>query len=533
MGLSSIDCVVVVGVVLAAIGLGLWGSRSAGRDADQYFLSGRNLSGWMLGLSMVATTFAADTPGLVTELVRTRGVAGNWAWWAFLLTGMLTVFLFARLWRRTGVRTDMELYELRYSGPAAAALRVFRALYLGVVFNVIIMAVVSVAAIKIGQVLLGVSPPMILVAGGMASLALTAFGGFRAVVLTDCLLFGVAMAGAFAAAYFALDHPEVGGLTNLLASETIQPLLPVFPAWDWSSEQSRELIVATLLVPLAVQWWSAWYPGSEPGGGGYLAQRMLAAKNEDHALGAVMLFNAFHYALRPWPWILVALASVLVYPDLDALRNAFPAVEQSKIGHDLAYPAMILAAPTGWRGLIVASLAAAYVSTISTHLNWGASYVTHDFYRRVVAPDASPDRLVLVGRLATVAMMLLASLLALRLQSAKQGFDLVLSVGAGTGLIYILRWYWWRINASAEIVAMASSVLVAAYFPVGPRPRTRDLAIVVAQRRHNDFPMARRRDARTGGVSADARVVLSPDAPGGARLAGGHPRHDRRAGAGR
>lgn len=464
MQLAPIDGAIIGAVLLAAVGMGFWASRRAGKDPEQFFLSGRKMSGLMLGISMVATTFAADTPGLVTELVRKNGVAGNWAWWAFLLTGMLTVFLFAKLWRRSGVLTDLEFYELRYSGKPALILRTFRALYLGIVFNVIVMAVVSVAAIKIGQVMLGVSPATVLLWGGVATLALSALGGFRAVVLTDCLLFGVAITGAVAAAYFAVGHPSVGGMQGLLDHQMVQAKQAMLPAWNWSDPQARELLVSVLLVPLAVQWWSVWYPGAEPGGGGYLAQRMLAARNENHAMSAVMLFNAVHYALRPWPWIVVALASLIVYPELADLQQAFPAVEESKLGHDLAYPAMLTLAPAGWRGLIIASLLAAYISTISTHLNWGASYVTGDFYARVLRPDASAKQLVLVGRLSTVVMMLLASGLALWLQTAKQGFDLILSVGAGTGLIYVLRWYWWRINAVSEIVAMIASVVVAGYF---------------------------------------------------------------------
>jgi len=464
MQLAPIDGAIIGAVLLAAVGIGFWVSRRAGKDPEQFFLSGRKMSGLMLGISMVATTFAADTPGLVTELVRTKGVAGNWAWWAFLLTGMLTVFLFARLWRRSGVLTDLEFYELRYSGKPALVLRTFRALYLGIVFNVIVMAVVSVAAIKIGQVMLGVSPLTVLLCGGVATLALSALGGFRAVVLTDCLLFGVAITGAVAAAYFAVSHPSVGGMQGLLDHGVVQAKQAMLPAWNWSDPAARELLVSVLLVPLAVQWWSVWYPGAEPGGGGYLAQRMLAARNENHAMSAVMLFNTVHYALRPWPWIVVALASLIVYPELADLQQAFPAVEESKLGHDLAYPAMLTLAPAGWRGLIIASLLAAYISTISTHLNWGASYITGDFYGRVVRPDASAKQLVLVGRISTVVMMLLASGLALWLQTAKQGFDLILSVGAGTGLIYVLRWYWWRINAASEIIAMIASVVVAGYF---------------------------------------------------------------------
>lgn len=468
MQLELIDGAIIGAVLLAVVGIGLWVSRRSGSDPDQFFLSGRKMSGLMLGISMVATTFAADTPGLVTEFVRTKGVAGNWAWWAFLLTGMLTVFLFAKLWRRSGVLTDLEFYEIRYSGMAALFLRTFRALYLGIVFNVIVMAVVSVAAIKIGQVMLGVSPMTVLVCGGVVTLILSAFGGFRAVVLTDCLLFGVAIAGAVAAAYFAVNHPSVGGMQGLLDHQVVQAKQAMMPAMNWSDPEARELLISVLLVPLAIQWWSVWYPGAEPGGGGYLAQRMLAAKNENHAMGAVMLFNAVHYALRPWPWIVVALASLVVYPDIASLQTAFPAVEESKLGHDLAYPAMLTLAPAGWRGLIIASLLAAYISTISTHLNWGASYITGDLYGRLIKPDASDKQLVLVGRISTAIMMICASLLAYRLQTAKQGFDLILSVGAGTGLIYILRWYWWRINALSEIVAMIVPVGVAGYFQLGP-----------------------------------------------------------------
>lgn len=467
MQLSFVDGFIIGAVLLLSVLVGLWSSRRAGKDPGQFFLSGRGLSGWLLGISMVATSFAADTPGLVTQFVRDNGVAGNWEWWAFLLTGMLTVFLFSRLWRRSGLTTDLEFYEIRYSGRPALALRVFRAIYLGVVFNIIVMAIVSVAAIKIGQVMLGVSPIAVLLVGGVVTLVLSAVGGFRAVVLTDCLLFVVAIAGAVAAAYFALSHPSVGGLQGLMSNSAIEGKLDLVPQWDWSSDESFNLLASVLLFPLLVQWWANWYPGAEPGGGGYLAQRMLAAKNENHALGAVLLFNAVHYAVRPWPWILVALASLVVYPDLNDLAAEFSHVKDLKLGQDLAYPAMLTIAPSGWRGLILASLLAAYISTISTHLNWGASYVTGDFYQRVINPNASPRQLVFIGRLSTVVMMLLASLLALYIQSAKQGFDLLLKIGAGTGLIYILRWYWWRINAWSEIVAMAMSLIMAIALAMG------------------------------------------------------------------
>ncbi|TWT31239.1 Sodium/glucose cotransporter [Posidoniimonas corsicana] len=464
MQLEFIDLAIIAAVIAVSVLVGLWSSRRAGDNPAEYFLSGRGMSGWLLGVSLVATTFAADTPGLVTELVRTHGVAGNWVWWAFLLTGMLTVFLFARMWRRTGVTTDLEFYELRYHGEPARLLRMFRAAYLGVVFNVIVMAVVSVAAIKIGHVMLGLSPAAVLLCGGLTALVLSTLGGLRAVVWTDCLLFGVAMAGSVAAAYFAVQRPEVGGLAGLLDHPAVAAKQAMLPGWDWSTTESRNFLMTVLLMPLLVQWWSVWYPSAEPGGGGYLAQRMLAAKDEDNALGAVMLFNVAHYALRPWPWILVALASLVVYPELADLERAFPQLGESKLGHDLAYPAMLTSAPAGWRGLILASLLSAYVSTISTQLNWGSSYITNDFYKPLLGNRATDAQLVLVGRVATVAIMLLSSGLALYLQTAKQGFDLLLSVGAGTGLVFVLRWYWWRINAVSEIVAMIASVAVAALF---------------------------------------------------------------------
>ncbi|TWT77198.1 Sodium/glucose cotransporter [Posidoniimonas polymericola] len=464
MLLETLDLVIIAAVIAVTVLVGLWSSRQAGKNPDQYFLSGRGMSGWLLGISLVATTFSTDTPGLVTELVRTQGVAGNWAWWAFLLTGMLTVFLFARLWRRSGVATDLEFYELRYHGPAARLVRMFRALYLGLVFNGLVMAGVSIAAIKIGHVMLGFSTTEVLLYGGLTALILSTIGGFRAVVLTDCLLFGVAMAGSFAAAYFAVQHPAVGGFGQLFNHPEVAAKQAILPPWDWSTEESRNLLMTVLLMPLLVQWWSVWYPGAEPGGGGYMAQRMLAAKNENHSVGAVMLFNAAHYALRPWPWIVVALASLVAYPELADLERAFPDLDPAKLGHDLAYPAMLTQAPTGWRGVILASLLSAYVSTISTQLNWGASYITYDFYKPLTGGAASDKQLVVVGRVTTVVIMVLTSLLAVYLQTARQGFDLLLSVGAGTGLVFVLRWYWWRINAVSEIAAMIGSVLVAAFF---------------------------------------------------------------------
>jgi SSS family solute:Na+ symporter len=459
--LTTLDVSIIVAALLGVLAVGALTGRQSGKDASQFFLSGRGMPWWLLGMSMVATTFAADTPNLVTDLVRTGGVAGNWVWWAFLLTGMLTVFCYAGLWRRSGLMTDLGFYEMRYSGGSAAFLRGFRALYLGVVFNVMVMSVVMLAAIKIGHILLGVGPLVSIVAASAVTVVFSAFGGFRAVVLTDAVLFVLAMTGSIAAACFAVNRPEVGGLAALFANDAVAGKLDFLPPLDFGSAQSINTLLSVLLIPLAIQWWSVWYPGSEPGGGGYLAQRMLAAKTPGHATAAVLFFNCAHYALRPWPWILVALASLIVYPDLDSIREAFPGVNPSMIGHDLAYPAMLTHMPSGWLGVVLASLLAAYMSTISTHLNWGSSYVVNDFYQRFVEPDASDKRLVLVGRVSTVLMMVAAAAMALQLQTASQGFQILLQIGAGTGLLFILRWYWWRINAYSEVAAMVISFAVA------------------------------------------------------------------------
>lgn len=458
MHLSLLDWAIIAGYLGVTLVVGLWSSRGAGRDTAEFFLSGRRMPWWLLGASMVATTFSTDTPNLVTDIVRQNGVAGNWAWWAFLLTGMLTVFVYAKLWRRAEILTDLEFYEIRYSGRPAAFLRGFRALYLGVFFNTMIMATVTLAAIKIGGVLMGVSPLMtVVIAGGITAL-FSMTGGLRSGLITDFVLFFIAMAGSVAAAVVAVGHPSVGGLDGLLSHPAVIPRLSILPDFG-----DTETMVAVFLIPLAVQWWSVWYPGSEPGGGGYVAQRMLSARNETEATASTLFFNAAHYALRPWPWILVALASLIVFPTLESLRVAFPQVSPSILGHDMAYPAMLTFLPAGLMGLVIASLAAAYMSTISTHLNWGASYVVNDFWRRFIDPEATEARLVLVGRVATVVLMVLASVVALRLQNAFQAFQILLQVGAGTGLLFILRWFWWRINAFSELTAMAVSFLVAVY----------------------------------------------------------------------
>jgi solute:Na+ symporter, SSS family len=459
MILQPLDGLIIFVFFVIWLIVGLAVSKRAGSGMSEFFLSGRQMPWWLLGVSMVATTFSSDTPNLVTDMVRQNGVSGNWLWWAFLLTGMLTVFVYAQLWRRSGVLTDLEFYEIRYSGRAAAFLRGFRALYLGVFFNVIIMAAVTLAAIKIGGVMLGISPLQTILVATLITTIYSASGGLRGVLITDFLQFVVAMAGSIAAAIWVVRLPQVGGLANLLSAPAVVDRVSLLPDFGHA-----EMVVSLLVIPLAVQWWSVWYPGSEPGGGGYITQRMLSAKTEKDAVRATLFFNITHYALRPWPWILVALASLIVFPDLASLRAAFPHVDPSVIRHDLAYPAMLTFLPTGLLGLVVASLAAAYMSTISTHLNWGSSYVVNDFYRRFIHPEADEKRLVRVGRLSTVLLMVLAAAVSLLLSNALQAFNIMLQVGAGTGLLFILRWFWWRINAWCEIAAMLISFLVAIYF---------------------------------------------------------------------
>ncbi len=462
MRLDAFDWTVVAAYGALVLIVGVYFARRAGIGMAEFFLSGRKLPWWMLGTSMVATTFSTDTPNLVTDLVRNGGVSQNWVWWAFLITGMCTVFFYARLWRRSGVFTDMGFYELRYSGRPAAFLRGFRALYLGVFFNVMIMATVTLAAIKIGSVLLGLDKYTTVLIAGTITVIYSATSGLWGVVVTDLLLFVIAMVGAVAAAYYALAQPEVGGLAGLVSNPAISDKLALLPDFtDW------RVAVPIFVVPIAVQWWATWYPGAEPGGGGYVAQRMLAARNERDSMKATLWFNIAHYALRPWPWILVALASLAVYPTLESLAMAFPDVDPSILRHDLAYPAMLVFLPHGLLGLVVASLAAAYMSTISTHLNWGASYVVNDFYRRFLAPDRSEKHYVAVARASTVALIVLALLVSLWLENALQAFQILLQIGAGTGLIFLLRWFWWRINAWSEISAMVVSFFVAVWFQFG------------------------------------------------------------------
>ncbi len=453
--LSTFDYILIFTFFAITLFISIYVSKKSGKSSSEFFLSGRNMPWWLLGLSMVATTFSTDTPNFVTNVVRLDGVSGNWVWWAFLITGMLTVFVYAKLWRKSNVTTDIEFYELRYGGKPAKFLRKFRAIYLGVIFNVLAMSAVTLAAIKIGQIMLGLEPWETIVYAGIITVVFSTIGGFKGVVYTDFLLFFVAMAGAIGAAYYLVNLPEVGGLEALIAHENVADKLSFLPDFN-----DKEALITLLIIPLAVQWWSSWYPGSEPGGGGYIAQRMLAAKNENHAMGATFFFNIMHYALRPWPWILVALASLVLFPDLASIQEAFPNVTKDKLGHDLAYSAMLTKLPSGLLGLVLASLVAAYMSTISTHLNWGSSYIVNDFYKQQINPKASEKKLVLVGRISTVGLMVFSALFALELKDAKQLFDIIIMFGAGTGLIFILRWFWWRINSWSEIAAMVSSGVI-------------------------------------------------------------------------
>ncbi len=461
MQLSVLDWSIIIAFFVVSLLIGVLVSKRAGSGVQEFFLSGRNMPWWLLGVSMVATTFSADTPNLVTDIVRTNGVSGNWVWWAFLLTGMLTVFVYAKLWRRSEVLTDLEFYELRYSGKGAALLRGFRALYLGVFFNIMIMAGVSLAAIKIGSVLLGLAPWQTLIIASTVTVAYSSLGGLKGVIITDFFQFALAMIATFWAAGVLVDLPEVGGLQNLLAHAEVQPRLDFIP-----SLSNKELFFTVFLIPIAVQWWSVWYPGAEPGGGGYIAQRMLSAKDEKNAIWATLLFNFMHYAIRPWPWILVALASIIVFPTLDSLAVAFPDIDPALIGNDLAYPAMMSFLPAGLLGLLVASLVAAFMSTISTHLNWGSSYVVHDFYHRFIDSEASDKKLVAVGRWTTLLLMVFSGIIALLLSNALQAFSILLQIGAGTGLLFILRWFWYRINVYSEITAMIVSFVIALYLQI-------------------------------------------------------------------
>src|SRR4051794_24891043 len=471
MVLHTIDWIIAAACILICFVPALAFGRRSSKSTSEFFASGRSVPWWLSGISLVATTFSSDTPNLVANIVRTQGVAGNWQWWAFTLTGVSTVFFYARLWRRSGVLTDLEFYELRYSGKSATAVRGFRAIYLGLLFNCIIMATVDLAACKIASVLFGLSRWETLLAVGLLNVIFAAHSGLWGVLVIDMFQFFIKMAAVIAAAYFAVELPQVGGLHGLVTKLSAIPgpgglnFLNVLPDF----RNNWELAVAVFVMPLAVQWWAVWYPGAEPGGGSYVAQRMLASKSEKDSLGGTLFFNLAHYILRPWPWILVGLASLLVYPTTQDIARAFPHVDSALIGPDIAFPAMLKFLPAGWIGLMVGGLIAANSSTILSHLNWGASYLVHDFYRRFLRPSETEKHYVRAGRIATVLLFLVSSAMVFVLQTAQQSFNIILQIGAGTGLLYLLRWFWWRVTAWCEIVAMIASFGISLVFLVMSR----------------------------------------------------------------
>ena len=457
--LEMLEYIILVVYFGSMLAVGFWTLRRAGKKSSEYFLSGRNMPWWLLGFSLVATTFASDTPNLVTGLVREKGVAGNWYWWAFLLTGMTTVFIYAKLWRRLDVMTDIEFYEVRYSGKPAAFLRGFRTIYLGLIVNTVVMANVILAIIKILGIMLGTDAYTSVIMASGITVLLSAIGGLTAVIWADFILFLISMLGAVAAAVVVLQLPEVGGLSGLLSNPNVVAKMSVLP--DFAD---KDAVISLLVIPLAVQWWSTWYPGAEPGGGSFTTQRMLAAKNEEHAIGATLFFNFCHYAVRPWPWIIVALASIIVFPDVNSLRTEFPNLPEHMIRDDMAYPAMLNFLPAGLFGLMLASLFAAFMSTVATLLNLGSSYMVNDFHHRFINKNASEKELVRVGRIWTVILMVLACVLAMQLESAVANFEILLMIGAGTGLLFLIRWFWWRVNAFSEIAAMLIAFPTALYF---------------------------------------------------------------------
>jgi len=459
MQISTLDWIIIFSFFALFIAVGLYYAKKSGKNSKEYFLSGRKMPWWLLGISMVATTFSADTPNLVTNIVRESGVSGNWVWWAFLLTGMMTVFFYAKLWRRSEVLTDLEFYELRYSGKESMFLRAFRALYLGVFFNVMIMATVCLAGIKIGGILLGLSPFECVFYSSLITVIYSSLGGLRSVIVTDLIQFVLAMVGSIFACIYLLNLDQIGGLNQLITNPLVVDKLNFLPDF-----RDFDTLIVVFIIPIAVQWWAVWYPGAEPGGGGYIAQRMLSAKDEKNAVYSTLLFNVAHYAIRPWPWILIALASIIIYPSLNDIASTFPNVDKSIIGNDIAYPAMLFLLPSGLLGIVLASLAAAFMSTISSHLNWGASYISIDFYKRFMKKNATEKEVVFIGRISTVILMILAGFVALKLTDALDAFQILLQIGAGTGSIFLLRWFWWRVNAYSEITGMIVSFALAIYF---------------------------------------------------------------------
>lgn len=438
--------------MVVMMGIGLFLRESGSKNLKAFFLGGRNMTWWLAGISLVATTFAADTPLAVTELVNKNGVAGNWLWWNFLAGGMLTTFFFSKLWWKANILTDLELVELRYTGKPAAFLRGFKAIYLGIFMNALVIGWVNVALISILQVFFNIpaSESLIYVALAMLITAIyTSVSGLLGVAVTDFVQFIIAMGGTTVLAFYVMDSPEIGG---------VQGLKEKLPAWSLSffpevkfgaSDTPVQdfagaftISIGAFFAYISMQWWSSWYPGADPGGGGYVAQRMMSTKNEQHAIAATLFFQIAHYCLRPWPWILVGLAVIVLYPDLP--------LEDKKLGYVMAMRDYL---PSGIRGLLVTAFLAAYMSTISSQLNWGASYIVNDFYKRFINPEANQKRLIWVARVATLMVMVVALIITPMITSIESVWRFMIECGAGLGLVLILRWFWWRINVWSEITA--------------------------------------------------------------------------------
>lgn len=456
MLMQALDWWMVAGFFAILVAIPLVAARMNRGTSKDFLLAGRSMPWWLLGLSMTAASTSTDSANLFTEIIRKDGLAGNWVWWAFLITSVLTVFVYSKLWVRTGVTTDVEFYELRYSGKPAVFLRALRGVYLGVILNLLMMGAVVLGGLKIGVVLFGCSATTILVFTGVFSIVYVAFAGMRGAIYTDFFLFLVIMVGAVAAMVYALGLPEVGGLKGLAAHPALQGKMSIWP--DFSN---RDAVFAVLVIPLAVQWWGVWKVGAEPGGGGYIVQRIMSAKSEGHAVGGTLFFNFVHYAIRPWPWYVVGFCSLIVFPQLSDIQKAFPTVDPALIGGDMAYSAMLTKVPSGWFGVVVASMMAALFSTVAAHLTMGSSYVVNDFYRRFVRPKAGDRELIWAARGTMVVFMVLSCLIAPLLTSAKTAFDLMLLIGAGSGPIFLLRWFWMRINAWSEIVGILTALLTA------------------------------------------------------------------------
>jgi Na+/proline symporter len=473
MQLTALDWAVVAAYFLFNIAIGLYYKKRAGKNISEFFLSGRNVPWWLAGTSMVATTFAADTPLAVTGWVARNGIAGNWFWWCFVAGGMMTVFYYARLWRRSGVMTDIEFSEIRYSGKPAAFLRGFRALYLGILMNCIILGWVNLAMAKILALVLGVSRDQALLFV-IVLIAFTSFistlSGLWGVLVTDLFQFVIKMGMVTVLAVIAVH--AVGGIDAMkaklaaidVAHGSQGSILAFVPNMD-----SLWMPFITFFVYVAINWWAVWYPGAEPGGGGYIAQRMFSAKDEKNSLVATLFFNVMHYAVRPWPWVLTALASVILYPHL-----ADPETGYIKV--------MVDYLPWYLRGLMIAAFAAAYMSTIATQLNWGASYLVNDFYRRFVRKNETDKHYVLVSQIATVLLTIVSLLVTRKMDSVAGAWKLLTLTGAGTGLVLLLRWFWWRVNAWSEVSSMIAAFLVSLGLQLGyglDKDQPRDFAWII------------------------------------------------------